>query len=148
MWRCTFFVHVCERVSAKVRYTSVIFNNMNKYWWPKWFPPYPLKIYIHNQSITSYYQSESIVMTIRKGNVFYCYMWSFFKLIICTQIFNYYFIQRIVERNTSLKVSLLLSYTMYVIGDNQIRWQMSEEVKKENITLQMTVWGFCSCSVG
>jgi len=48
-------------------------------------------------------------------------MWSFFKLIICTQSLNDYFIQRIIEINTCIKCSVLLRYTIYVISDNQIR---------------------------
>jgi len=51
----------------------------------------------------------------------------------------------IIERNAYLRLPLLLSYTIYVMGDNQKRCLMSEEVKERNITLEMTVWGFFSC---
>lgn len=44
-------VYVCVCVCEKVRYTSVFFYNMNKYWWPKC---------IHRQSATSYYQPRSV----------------------------------------------------------------------------------------
>lgn len=76
------------------------------------------------------YQLEGKIMKIGEGNIFYCYMWSFFELIMYTQILNDYFIQRIIERITSLRLSLVLSYTIYVTGDNQKRCQMSEEVRE------------------
>lgn len=105
-----------------------------------------INIYTHTQPIYDLcYQREGKIMAIGKGIIFYCYMWSFFKLIICTQILNDYFIQRIIERNTYLRLSLLPSYTIYVMGDNQKICQMSEEVKERNITLEMTVWVFFSC---
>jgi len=46
------------------------------------------------------------------------------------------------RKNTYLRLSLLLSYTIYVMGDNQKRCQMNDEVNERNITLEMTVLGF------
>jgi len=60
-----------------------------------------INIHTHTQPVYDLcYQHEGEIMAIGKGIIFYCYLWGFFKLIICTQILNDYFIQRIIERNT------------------------------------------------
>jgi hypothetical protein len=49
--------------------------------------------------------------------------------------------------NMSIKCSVLLGYTIYVISDNQMGWQTSEEVKNISIDLERTLY-MSRCSVG